>query len=53
LDVIDETKVPGRYFIPQAPKLDRSSLLAALKAGEPLDGAALLEGTPHIQVRTK
>ncbi len=53
LEVVDESKIPGCYFAPQPPKLDRSGLLAALKGGELLDGAALVDGVPHIQVRTK
>jgi hypothetical protein len=53
LEVVDESKIPERYFISQAPKLDRSGLIAALKGGESLDGAALVEGVPYIQVRTK
>jgi hypothetical protein len=53
LSVIDESKVPQRYLIPQAPKLDRSGLMAALKCGETLEGVALVDGVLHIQVRTK
>jgi hypothetical protein len=50
--VADETKIPECYRIPQPAKLDRQSLVAALKRGEAVEGAALASGEPHIAVRT-
>ena len=52
LSVEDEGKIDAAYFVPQPPKLDRSVLLAALKRGECVAGAALIQGEPHIAVRT-
>lgn len=53
LEVAAEDKIPAAYWKPQPPKLDRQGLLAALKAGTVIEGAAL--ATPHLQlsVRTK
>lgn len=53
LDVLDEAKIATPFLIPQPPKLDRAGLLSALKRGEVVEGASLLEGQPHLQVRTK
>ena len=53
LEVVAEDKIPAAYWKPQPPKLDRQGLLAALKAGTAIEGAAL--APPHLQlsVRTK
>ena len=53
VEVVAEDKIPAAYWKPQAPKLDRQGLLAALKAGTAIEGAAL--APPHLQlsVRTK
>jgi hypothetical protein len=44
LIVTVESDIPSTYWKPQAPKLDRGSLLAALKAGQCVPGAALGNG---------
>jgi hypothetical protein len=51
--VSDEKNLPPAYLIPQPPKVDRGSLLNALKRGEVVEGAMLSTGEPHIAVRTK
>ena len=53
LDVPDEAKISDPYLIPQPSRLDRAGLLSALKRGEVVEGASLIEGQPHLQVRTK
>lgn len=53
LEVLDEALVPDHFLVPQAPRLDRAGILNALKRGEAIEGAVLLEGEAHIQVRTK
>ncbi len=53
LEVLDEGQVPDHFLVPQAPRLDRAGLLNALKRGEVIEGAILVEGEPHIAVRTK
>lgn len=53
LEVLDEAKIGEPFLIPQPPKLDRAGLLSALKHGDLIDGASLLEGQPHLQVRVK
>ena len=53
LEVPDETKISQIYLIPQPPRLDRAGLLSALKRGEVVEGASLIEGPPHLQVRVK
>jgi hypothetical protein len=53
LDVLDEAQIPSQFLVPQAARLDRTGLLNALKRGEVIEGAVLLEGEPHIAVRTR
>jgi hypothetical protein len=53
LVVTAEGDIPSTYWKPQAPKLDRGSLLAALKAGECIPGATLGNGGVTIAVRTR
>lgn len=53
LEVTDEAFIPQIYFIPQAPKLDRTSLADALKRGEKIEGSHLVQSGPHIVVRTR
>ena len=53
LEITDETVIPQIYFIPQAPKLDRTSLQDALKRGENIEGSHLVQSGPHIVVRTR
>ncbi len=53
LVVVSEEGIPGSYWISQAPKLDRQSLLAALKRGEAIPGTQLSNAKPSLSVRTK
>ena len=53
LVIADESEIPSEYWRPQPPKLDRSALLAALRAGAVISGAALSNGSVTISVRTK
>jgi hypothetical protein len=54
LEVLDEAKkISEPFLIPQPPKRDRAGLLTALKRGEVVEWASLIEGQPHLQVRTK
>lgn len=53
LVVTDEGAIPGAYWRPQAPKLDRKSLTDALKAGLSEPGALLSNGGVTIAVRVK
>jgi hypothetical protein len=41
LEVFAEDQIPEPYWRPQPPRLDRQGLLAALKAGNAIEGAAL------------
>ena len=50
--VVDEGHIPEAFWKPQPPKLDRRALLAALKAGEEIRGAALDNGGTALAVRT-
>jgi hypothetical protein len=49
--VDDESAVPEKFWRPQPAKLDRSGLIAALKAGENISGAILGNGGITISVR--
>jgi Siphovirus Gp157 len=53
LEIIDEAKVPGRFFIPQPAKLDKRALLAALRSGAVIDGATTVTGHQQLSLRTK
>jgi hypothetical protein len=53
LEILDDTKVPPTFLVPQPPRRDRSGLLAALKNGQSVEGAVLTYGDPHISVRVK
>jgi hypothetical protein len=51
--VTEESTIPEEFWRPQAPKLERKALLAALKAGAIVPGATLDNGGVTISVRTK
>ena len=51
LVVVDESRIPGDYWQPQDPKLDRKVLLQALKDGQTIDGADLDTGGVSLQMR--
>jgi hypothetical protein len=53
LEVVAADKIPAAYWKPQPPKLDRLGLLAALKAGTAIDGAALTPPQSQLSIRTK
>ncbi len=53
LEVTDEKKLPEDFLVPLPPRVDRTALAAALKAGRQVEGAHLAQGNPHIQVRTR
>ena len=53
LEVSDESFIAPIYFIPQPPKLDRAGITAALKRGETIEGACLMQGQPHISVSSR
>jgi len=53
LMVINENEIPSVYWEPRDPKLDRVSLLADLKQGTDVQGAALSNPEPILSVRTR
>ena len=53
LVLVNERDIPKDFWKPQPPKLDRQGLIAALKAGRDVPGAALGNGGITISVRTK
>jgi Siphovirus Gp157 len=53
LVVTSEDNIPEDFWFPQPPKLDRQGVLAALKSGKIIEGAALNNPAPTISVRTK
>jgi hypothetical protein len=53
LEVSDESFIPAIYFVPQPAKLDRAGVTAALKRGEVVVGAQLVQGQPYISVSTR
>jgi len=53
VEIVAEVEVPADYWKPQPPKLDRQRLLADLKAGAEISGAALAPGQVQLSMRTK
>ena len=53
LVVTDEKRIPLDFWKPQAPKLDRDGLSAALKSGAAVPGAMLGNAQMTLSVRTK
>lgn len=49
--VIDESLIPSRFWTAQAPKLDKTALNAAVKAGEAIDGATKSNPGLTISIR--
>ena len=50
IDVIDEKAIPNDFLIPQAPKLDKRSILERLKKGEAIPGVTLKQ-TKGVRIR--
>lgn len=48
-----EDRIPAAYWRPQPPKLDKQGILAALKLGTIIEGAALAAPQIQLSVRTK
>jgi hypothetical protein len=53
LIVNSEEDVPGSYWIPQPPKLDRQALTSDLRRGDQVPGSCLGNPAPILTVRTK
>lgn len=49
--ITSEVEVPSRFFVDQAPKLDKRAVLDALKSGEKIAGAELSNGGETIALR--
>lgn len=50
VDVIDEKAIPNDFLIPQAPKVDKRSILERLKKGEAIPGVTLKQ-TKGVRIR--
>ncbi len=44
VQIIDESVIPKKYFIPSDPKLDKKTIKDLLKNGESVDGVELVQG---------
>jgi hypothetical protein len=53
LVVIAEEKIPGAFWLPQPPKLDRQAILGELKRGIEIPGTEMSNPKPVLNVRTK
>ena len=53
LIVVAEDSIPNTYWVPQPPKLDRQTILGALKGGMDIPGTQLSNPQPVLMVRTK
>ena len=50
LNVLYEDMLPEQFFIPQPPKIDKAGITKAIKAGENIAGAELVE-KPYVTIR--
>lgn len=48
--IVDETKIPNTYKIPQPEKIDSKAILAALKQGQKIDGVKLVTDKMHLRI---
>jgi uncharacterized protein YlxW (UPF0749 family) len=44
VSILDESLIPSTYMIAQAPKIDKKGILTALKNGEEIYGAEMVQG---------
>lgn len=49
--ILSEVEIPSMFFVDQAPKLDKRSVLDALKSGAAVPGAVLSNGGETIAIR--
>ena len=49
--ILDEASIPARFWKLSDPKLDRTSVLSALKANEPVPGAELSNGGETVAIK--
>ena len=52
VEVIDEAAIPARFWVASDPKLDKRALGDALKAGDNVEGAALVTPAPSLTIRS-
>lgn len=50
LNIIDEYVIPKKYFVKQAPKLDKMAIKEAIKSGKKVKGAEIVENK-NIQIK--
>lgn len=50
VDILDEKLIPRKFYVDQAPVLDKKTLLAALKDGEEITGAKLKQ-TESLRIK--
>lgn len=50
VEVLNETELPECYLTPQPPKIDRTGIGAALRAGQEVPGAQLKESV-HVRIK--
>jgi hypothetical protein len=53
LEIVAEENIPAAYWKPQPPKLDKQSILTALKSGAEVEGTCLVPAVKQLSVRTK
>lgn len=54
IQIIDESKIPGEYFIPQEPKLDKTRLTDDIvNNGVVIEGATISNQAPTLAIREK
>lgn len=50
IEILDETKIPKEYKIPQPDKVDTKTILAELKSGKEIAGVKLADEKKHLRI---
>lgn len=50
VSILDESKIPEQFLIPQSPKIDKRAIMAALKDGEHYEWAEVVQ-TESLRIR--
>lgn len=50
VNIIDASKIPGKYKIEQEPKIDSKGLLADMKNGAKFEGVELIKDKKHLRI---
>lgn len=53
VEIVDEAEIPARFWKPSDPKLAKTEIAKALKAGEEVPGARLADPRPTLTIKSR